>query len=352
MTAWRRPVCSHDNKQKTGLLDAQAATMNDRRRVLGTLALSALTIPLAGLAQETKELPRVGYLVSQDPDYYFELFQGHMRQLGYVDGSNIVFERRYAKGELDRIPGLVEELMQKKVRVLVAPNNVAIEATRKAKATMPVVMAASIDPVAAGYVATLARPGGNITGIVTLNRALGAKRIEMLQEILPKLTRLAILWDADGPGPKVAIQNYERAAHALKVRVQSLAIHGPKPDLEGALHAAKAARAELLLVVANPLVSQHRAALMALALKHRIPVMAEHGIYLGAGALVSYGADYSKTAERLAVYVDKILKGAKPADLPVEQPTTFELGLNLKTARALDIKIPRTVLLRADKVIE
>lgn len=326
--------------------------MTTRRELLIALGVGALATPLASFAQEAKELPRVGYLVSQTPDYFFDMFQRHMRELGYIDGSNILFERRNAEGRLERIPALVLELVQQKVRVLVAPNNVAIEAARKATATIPIVMVTSIDPVAAGFVATLARPGGNITGIANLQRDLSAKRIEMLREMFPKLSRLAILWDEKGPGPKIAFKNYEAAAQALKLRVQSLAIHGPKPELEEAFRAAKTGGAEVIIVVANPTMSQHRATVMALTLKHRLPSMAENDTYPDAGGLMSYGASFSEIYQRIAVYVDKILKGAKPADLPVEQPTKFALVINMKTAKALGIKIPQSILVRADRMIE
>ena len=210
----------------------------------------------------------------------------------------------------------------------------------------------SIDPVAAGFVAALGRPGGNVTGIASLNRDLSAKRIELLREMFPKFSRLAILWDEDAPGPQIGFKNYETAAQALKLRVQSLAIRGPKPDLEGAFRAAKIEGAETIIVIANPTMSEHLATVMALSLKHLLPSMGEHDTYANAGTLVSYGASQAEIGKRIAVYVDKILKGAKPGDLPVEQPTKFELAVNLKTAKSLGIKIPQSILVRADKVIE
>ena len=322
--------------------------MNNRRKLVFALGAGALTAPLILFAQEAKELPRIGYI----GPLYFDKFQHYMRELGYIDGRNILFEVRNSEGQLDRIPVHVRELVQQKVRVLVASNNVAIEAARKATATIPIVMMASIDPVVAGFVASLAHPGGNITGIANLQRDLSAKRIEMLREIFSKLSRLAILWDEDGPGPKIAFKNYETAAQALKVGVQSLAIHGPKPELEEAFRAAKMRGAEAIIVVGNPTMNAHRAIVMALSLKHRLPSMVENEPYVNDGGLMSYGASLSEISQRIAVYVDKILKGAKPADLPVEQPTKFELVVNMKTAKALGIKIPQSILVRADKVIE
>jgi putative ABC transport system substrate-binding protein len=322
--------------------------MNNRRKLLVALGAGALTAPVASFAQVAKELPRVGYL----GPLFFDRFQRYMRKLGYIDGGNILFELRNPEGRLDRVPLLVRELVQQKVRVLVAPNNVAVEAARKATATIPIVMVTSIDPVAAGFVAALARPGGNITGIASLLRDLSAKRIEMLREIFPRLSRLAILWDEGGPGPQMAFKNYETAAQALKVQIQSLAIRGPKPELQGAFRAAKTGGAEAIIVVANPTMVEHRATAMARSLKHRLPSMAETEDYVEDGGLMSYGASLSEISQRIAVYVDKILKGAKPADLPVEQPTKFELVLNMKTAKALGIKIPQSILMRADKLIE
>ena len=324
--------------------------MVTRRRVVLALGASALA-PFASFAQETKELTHLGY-VSSIPDPYFEMFRQHMRELGYIDGSNIFFERRELEGRLDRIPALVRELIQQKVRVLVAANNVAIEAAGKATATIPIVMIASIDPVAAGFVATLARPGGNITGIATLLRDLSAKRIEILRELFPRLSRLAILWDVDGPGPKIAFNNYENAARALKLRVQSLGIHGAKPELERAFRAAKTGGAEVIIVVANPTTFAHRVTVMNLSFKNRLPSMVENDAWVNDRALVSYGASMSEISQRIAVFVHRILKGAKPADLPVEQPTKYELVLNMKTAKALGIKIPQSILVRADRVIE
>ena len=323
-----------------------------RRAFLVALGAGALTAPLASFAQQAKELPRVGYLFSQIPDQYFEMFQQQMRKLRYVDGSNIVFEQRNAAGQLDRIPALVRELVDQKVSVLVVLNNVAINAAKKATATIPIVMMSSIDPVAAGYVDSLAHPGGNITGIASLARDLSAKRIELIREMFPKLSRLAILWDAGGPGPKVAFASYEAAARALGLRVQSLAIRGPMPELESAFRAAKTGRAEAIIVVANPMTGQHRRTILTLSSRNRLASMVEHDNWANDGGLASYGASIAEIAQRIAAFVDRILKGAKPGDLPIEQPTKFELVINMKTAKALGITIPQSILVRADKIIE
>ena len=328
------------------------AELNTRRKLLVALGagMGALTTPLVSFAQEAKELPRVAF-ISTAGDPNFDLFQRHMRGLGYIDGSNIVIERSNAEG-LKGIPILVKELVQQKVHVLVASNNVAIEAAKRATTTIPIVMVTSIDPVAAGFVATLARPGGNITGIASLQRDLSGKRIEILLEMFPRLSRLAVLWDEAGPGPRIASKNYETAAQTLKLNFQSIPIHGQKPELEGAFQAAKIGGAEAIIVVGNPTINPHLATVTALALKHRLPSVAENVTWVASGALMSYGASLPEIYQRIAVYVDKTLKGGKPADLPVEQPTKYELAVNLKTAKALGIKIPNSILVRADKVIE
>ena len=325
--------------------------MITRRRVVMALGAGVLT-PLASFAQQPKELPRIGFLISQTPDLFFERFQQQMRELGYVGGGNVIFEKRNADGQLDRIPALVHELVQRKVSVLVVPNNVAISAAKKVTTTIPIVMMSSIDPVAAGYVDSLAHPGGNITGIANLQRELSAKRIELIREMLPKLSRLAILWDAGGPGPKIAVENYEAAARALGLRVQSLAIRGPSPELESAFRAARTGRAEAIIIVSNPTMAQHRTAIMALSDRNRLASMVESGIWVNEGGLLSYSTSVAEVAQRLAAFVHRILKGAKPADLPVEQPTKFELVVNMKTAKALGITIPQSILVRADRVIE
>ena len=325
--------------------------MVTRRRIVLALGAGAFA-PFATFAQQPKELPRIGYLISQTPDNYFEMFQQQMRELGYVEGSNVIFDKRNAEGQLDRIPVLVRELVDQKVRVLVMPNNVAINAAKKATATIPIVMVASIDPVAAGYVDTLAHPGGNITGIANLRRDLSAKRIELIREMLPKLSRLAILWDADGPGPKIAVEKYETAARLLGLRIQSLAIRGPRPELESAFRAARTGRAEAIIIVTNPTTDQHRTTIMALSTRNRLAAIVEHANWANAGGLVSYAPSHSEIAQRIAAFVDRILKGAKPADLPVEQPTLFDLVLNMKTAKALGLKISNSILVQATKVIE
>jgi putative ABC transport system substrate-binding protein len=282
----------------------------------------------------------------------FDAFRLGLSDLGYVEGKNILIESRYAEGRLDRMPGLVNELVQQKVDVIVAVNNVVIRAAKEATKTIPIVMISSVDPVAAGYAKSFARPGGNITGLTHLGRDLSAKRVELLKELLPKLSRVGILWDSDGPGPAIAVKEYEVATRAFKTELRSLAIRGPKPDFTGTFEAAKTARLDALVVVANPLMAQHAKEVFELAAKYHLPSMTEEGRFVRAGGLISYGASLADLYRRAAGYVDQILKGARPAEMLVEQPTVFEIYLNLKTAKQIGIEVPRSVLLRANEVIE
>jgi putative ABC transport system substrate-binding protein len=212
-------------------------------------------------------------------------------------------------------------------------------------------MISSVDPVAAGYVESFARPGGNITGLAWLGRDLSAKRVELLKELLPKMSRVAVLWDTDGPGPAIAVKEYEGAARAFKMDFRSLPIHGPNPDFAGAFQAAKAARTEALIVVGNALMSQHAKQVFELAGRSRLPSMTEEGRYVSAGGLISYGASLADLYRRAAGYVVEIMKGAKPADLPVKLAEKFEIFINLKAAEQVGVAIPQHMLIQADKVI-
>ena len=274
-----------------------------------------------------------------------------MRDLGYAEGKNILIERRYAEGRLDRMSELVKDLVQQKVDLIVAPNNVAIQAARQATQSIPIVIVSSIDPVEAGYVKSFTHPGDNLTGLTSISRDLSAKRMELLRELLPKISRVGVLWDADGPGPAIAFRKYEAAAHAFKLEMRSLEVRGPKPDFQKAFEGAKAARAEALIVVQNPLISQYANQVFEMAIKNRLGSMTEEGQFVDAGGLISYGANLADLYRSAATYVDKILKGAKPADLPVEEPNKFELIINLRSAKKIGLTIPLSVLGRADRVI-
>ena len=308
-------------------------------------------------AQQTpKAVPRIGFISStgtpESPSPLFEAFRQGLRDLEYVDGKNVFIVHRYAEGRLDRMPPFVHEFVQQNVDVIVGVNNVVIRAAKEATRTIPIVMVSSVDPVAAGYVESFAHPGGNITGLAWLNRDISAKRLELLKELLPKLSSGAILWDADGPGPAVAFKEYTAAARAFKIDLRSLEVRGPNPDFAGAFQAAKSGRTEALIVVGNPLMSQHMKSIFEFATKHRLPSMTEEDRYVDAGGLMSYGAKFADLYRRAAVYVVEILKGAKPGDLPVKLPAKFEIFINLKTAQQIGLVIPQHLLVQADKVIK
>jgi putative tryptophan/tyrosine transport system substrate-binding protein len=282
----------------------------------------------------------------------FDAFLHGLSDLGYVDGKSILVESRYAQGRLDRMPALVNELVQQKVDVILAVNNVVIRAAKEATKTIPIVMISSVDPVDAGYVESFARPGGNITGLAHLGRDLSAKRVELLKEVFPKMSRIAILWDADGPGPAIALKEYEAAARAFKLDLRSLEVRGPQPNFAGAFRDAKALHAEALMVVGNPLMTQHAKTVFELAIRNRLPSMTEERRYVDAGGLISYGANAADLIRRAAGYVVEILNGAKPGDLPVKLASKFEIFINLQTAEQVGVVIPQRVLVQADKVIK
>ncbi|MGB7946097.1 MAG: ABC transporter substrate-binding protein [Candidatus Binatia bacterium] len=307
--------------------------------------------------QETaKTTPRIGFISSAaSPGRRTPLFDAFLQglsDLGYVEGKNILIESRYAEGRLDRMPALVNEFVQQNVDVILAVNNVVIQAAKKATKTIPIVIVSSVDPVEAGYVESFARPGGNITGFTSFSRDLSAKRVEVLKEVVPKMSRVAVLWDADGPGPAVAFKEYEAAARAFKIEARSLAIRGPNPDIAGAFQTAKAARADALVVVGNPLMSRHAKQVFELATKNQLPSIVEAGRYADVGGLISYGANQADLMRRAGEYVAEILKGAKPANLAVKLPAKFEILINLKTANQIGLVIPQHVLVQADKVIK
>jgi putative tryptophan/tyrosine transport system substrate-binding protein len=313
---------------------------------------------LAEAQQTAKTTPRIGFIYStgtpETPSLHtslFDAFRLGLRDLGYVEGKNILIERRYAEGRLDRMPGLVNELVQQRVDIIFAVNNVVIRAAKEATKTIPIVMLSSVDPVAARYVESFAHPGGNITGLAWLSRDLSAKRVELLKELLPKMSRVGVLWDADGPGPAIAFKEYEAAVRAFKLEFRSMEVRGPNPDFAGALQVAKTARVEALIVVGNALMSEYAKQVFELAIKNRLPSMTEEGRFVNAGGLISYGARLADLYRRAAGYVVEILKGARPGDLQVKLPEKFEIFVNLKTAQQLGLVIPQDVLVQADKVI-
>jgi putative ABC transport system substrate-binding protein len=330
-----------------------------RRKWAGLFAIGvALTVCGARAeAQQPTKIPRIGYVsttgnASNQGPYVEALRQG-LRDLGHVDGKNIVIEYRGAEGKGDSIPSLVNELVQLQVDVLVVPTSLsAIRAAKQATKTIPIVMVALVDPVANGLVDSLARPGGNITGLATLQRDLSGKRLELLAEVVPRISRVGILRNADGSFSALASKEYETVAPGLKIQLQSLEVRGPNPDLEGAFQAAVKGGSRAVITITNNLLFRNSKRITDLAIKNRLPSMYEGRTWVEAGGLMSYSANDLEVFRRAATYVDKILKGAKPADLPVEQPTKFELVINLKTAKQIGLTIPPNVLARADKVIK
>jgi putative ABC transport system substrate-binding protein len=280
-----------------------------------------------------------------------ESFRQGLRQLGYVEGKNIIIEYRSAEGTLDRLPGLAAELVRLKVDIIVTAGPIPTRAAKEATSTIPTVMTNDPDPVANGFVASLARPGGNITGLSTLAPELSGKRLELLKEIAPKLSRVAFFGTSTFPGNVQSLKEVELAAAAFKIQLQYVDVLDPK-DIETAFRAASKGPADaVLFMVAGGIANAHRTEIVSLAVKSRLPVMYDRSDFVEDGGLIAYGVSYKDLDRRAATYVDKILKGRTPADLPVEQPMKFEFIVNLKAAKAIGLTIPPNVLVRADKVI-
>jgi putative tryptophan/tyrosine transport system substrate-binding protein len=323
-----------------------------KKNLLLTLCSLLLALGSSAQGQPTK-VPRIGFVANTGAeDHSIEPFQQGLRDLGYIEGKNILVEYRYLEGRRDRVPGVLAELVQMNVDVLILGTPPAIRAAKEATKTVPIVIVTTQDPVAAGVIDSLARPGGNITGLTRLTRDLTGKRLELLKEVVPELSRVGVLWNADRESPASGFKGYEAAARALKIPLQSLGVSGPNPDFERAFQMATKERSNALITVTNFMFSRYLKRIADLAIKSRLPSMYERSEYVEAGGLTSYAANDVYAFRRAAVYVDKILKGAKPADLPVEQPTKFEFVINLKTAKALNLTIPQSVLYRADKVIK
>jgi putative ABC transport system substrate-binding protein len=308
---------------------------------------------LSAEAQQPTKIPRIGYLspsISANRSY-FESFRQGLRDLGYVEGKNIVIERRVNEGKLDRNPALAAELVRLKVDLIVAIGSGEIRAAKEATDAIPIIMVRGGDPVGSGFVASLGRPGGNITGLALLRPELSGKRLELLKEIVPKLSRVAVFASSGSADYALVMKEIEIAAGPLGVKLQPLDILSPK-DFEATFQNAANGRADAALFrVPGPLLSLRRTEVAALAAKSRLPVIYESAQEVDAGGLMSYGVNANDLYRRAATYVDKILKGAKPADLPVEQPTKFELIINLKAAKQIGLTIPPNVLARADRVI-
>jgi putative tryptophan/tyrosine transport system substrate-binding protein len=328
----------------------------DMRKKITVLTLSAMLFALCvpAEAQQPKRTSRIGYLssVSQTADSYRrEAFRQGLYALGYVEGQNIAIEYRYADGELSRFPGLADELIELKVDVIVASSAPGVLAAKKATQSIPIIMTNVGDPVGEGIIDSLARPGANVTGLTGVAADLSGKRLELLKETVPRLARVGVLWDPGSKGIATLFNETETAALAMKVHLQSLEVRYLE-DFERAFKAATARQAGAFVVLQSPLTATHRGRVVDFATKSRLPTMFGEGAHVEAGGLMSYAPNYNDLFRRAATFVDKILKGRKPADLPVEQPTKFELVINLKTAKQIGLTIPPNVLVRADKVIK
>jgi putative ABC transport system substrate-binding protein len=318
--------------------------------------LLVLLVLLAGAviaeAQQAKKIPRIGFLSASRPQPQHEAFRQGLRELGYVEGQNIVIEWGFAEGNLDRVSHHAVELVRLTVDVIVTGGPSATRAAKEATSTIPIVMAFDNDPVGNGFIASLARPSGNITGLSTLAPEISGKQLELLTEIVPKLSRVAIMGTSTQPGNAQALRETELAAGSLGVKLQYLDVLGPK-DIETAFRAAGKGRAAAVLMLVPPRVaSSKRKEIAELAVKNRLPAIYPFPEFVEDGGLMSYGVSFTDLFRRAATYVDKILKGAKPADLPVEQPKKFEFIINLKAAKQIGLTIPPNVLARADKVIK
>ena len=320
-----------------------------------TLALVLLAAPLsAAVAQQPEKVPRVGFLTAFAPSdfpLWREGFRQGLRDFGYREGHNIVIEYRYAEGQPERLPGLAAELVRLKMDVIAAETTPANLAVRQVSATIPIVMTLVADPVGSGLVSSLARPGGNITGLSLQLPDIAAKRLQLLREVAPMASRVAILWNSASPITPPQFRAAEAAAPALGVQLVSLGVRAPG-DFEKAFQAATRGRVGALLILDDFFLARHMTQLAALTMKTRLPAMAGVTGFAQAGVLLCYGPNFTDITRRSVSYVDKILKGANPGELPIEQPTNFELEINLKTAKALGLTVSRSLMLRAHRVFE
>ena len=324
-------------------------------RLATVVILLLVAVPLAANAQQAGKVYRIGYIQTAAPnemEHLDKAFVEGLRELGYVEGRNIVVERRYAGGKQERLPDLAAELVRLNVDVIVTGSNPVIAAVKRATATIPVVMTISRDPVGSGFIASLARPGGNITGFSgDPTPEVQSKRLELLKEAVPRASRVAVLWNPLPPGAETYRKMVDSAARKLGLSVRAVEVRG-RDEFEGAFAAMVRERAEALVVLPDPIFFTARTQIVPLATKHRLPAVFHAREFVEIGGLISYGSSLAHQFRGAALYVDKILKGAKPGDLPVENATKFELVINLKTAQALGLTIPLTLRLRADHIIE
>ena len=324
-----------------------------KKILVSILAVVILAFVHLAEAQQPKKVSRIGFLAAtpSGSSDRTETFRQGLRELGYVEGKNIIIEYRRAEGQFERLPDLAAELVHLKVDVIVASGAASTRRAKEATATIPIVMASDNDPVGSGFVASLGRPGGNITGLSQMAPDLAGKRLELLKEIIPRLSRLVVLGELNNPGNAQTLKETELAAVGFGVHLQVLDVRDPKA-IENGFQAASKGHADAVLVLGGPVATSQRGHIAELAAKSRLPAMYPQSDYMDAGGLMFYGPSISDLFRRAATYVDKILKGAKPADLPVEQPTKFELIINLKAAKQIGLRIPPNVLVRADKVIK
>ena len=329
--------------------------MNNRRKLIVALGSSALATLFSAFAQQQGKVWRVGFLAARRPgsldsDVYGAFVRG-LRELGYVEGKNLVIEWRFADGMLERLPGLAAELVRLKVDIIVITGTQATSAAQKATTTIPIVMANVSDPVGGGFVKSLAHPGGNITGLSNITGELSPKHLEMLHSMVPKVSHVAVLVNPTSSSNTAVLKNVQAAAQKVGVKILPVEARAPQ-EIENAFSIMAQKKAGAVIVVRDAVFNQQARQIAELTAKNRLPSIWANREYAEAGGLMSYGPSFTDQYRRAAIYVDKILKGAKPADLPVEQPTKFELLINGKTAKALGLKIPQSLLIMADKVIE
>jgi putative tryptophan/tyrosine transport system substrate-binding protein len=313
------------------------------------LAVGLLVAPLAANAQQPGKVYRIGVLATT---YWppFDSFRDGLRQLGYVEGHNMTLEYRWAEQRTTQFPDLAADLMRLKVDIIVTWGTPAAQAAKQATSTIPIVMASSGDAIRTGLVTSLAHRGGNLTGLSALNLTLEGKRLELLKEAVPTASRIALLWQPANPYAPLVLNDLQGAAQQLRVQLQPIEVHSAA-DLEGAFAAMTSQQADALVVSSDAFFVLHRTRIAELAIQHRLPAIYLHTEHVHAGGLMAYGPNYHDLFRRAATYVDKIFKGAKPGDLPIEQPSRFELAINLKTAQAIGLTIPPTLLFQADEVI-
>jgi ABC-type uncharacterized transport system substrate-binding protein len=317
-----------------------------------TLILSLLAAPLTAHAQPPSKVPRVGVLGERSPtDPFLAVFRQGLRELGYTEGQNIIIEYRYAHGAVDQFPTLAAELLRLDIDVLVVAGTVAAQAAKALTTTVPIVFTVPGDPVGSGLVASLARPGGNATGLSSFHSDLSGKYVELLKTVVPQVSRISVLYNPGNPSARLALDGAREAARALAVELQSVEVRQPH-DLANAFAALTAWRTEALYAISDPVFGPRLAELAQLATTYRLPAIYVRRGFAEVGGLLAYGPSWADNFRRVATYVDKILKGTKPADLPVEQPMKFELVINLKTAKELGLTIPPSLLFQADEVIK